>query len=161
MSTSRASWMKSIRNSLAPSPQAAPSPHAWLKRPSSSSSRETVPWAASYADAFQFLAQFVSWDDCRLQNQFLKGLSEVFRKEILWSTAMADLDELILECMAIERKVQVPKAISLPGVQNSFCSFVLIPNKDEHEGVECTVRMRMRVKRQAGTGFILRTRGSA
>lgn len=56
----------------------------------------------SYADAFQFLAQFLSWDDCRLPNQFLKGLSEFFRKELLWSTEMADLDELILECVAIE-----------------------------------------------------------
>lgn len=76
----------------------------------------------------------MSWDDCRLQNQFLKGLSEFFGKEILWSTEMAD--ELILECVEIERKVQVPKVISLPGVQNSFCSFALIPNKDENQGVE-------------------------
>ncbi|NP_001265463.1 retrotransposon Gag-like protein 5 isoform X1 [Mus musculus] len=90
----------------------------------------------SYADAFQFLAQFLSWDDCRLQNQFLKGLSEIFRKELLWSTEVADLDELILECVKIERKVRVPKTASLTGVQNSCCPFALIPNEDENEGVE-------------------------
>ncbi|XP_037001343.2 retrotransposon Gag-like protein 5 [Artibeus jamaicensis] len=82
----------------------------------------------SYADAFQFLAQFLSWDDCRLQNQFLKGLSEFFRKELLWSTEMADLDELILECVEIERKVRVPKPIPLPGVRNIFFPFAADPN---------------------------------
>ncbi|XP_023620006.1 retrotransposon Gag-like protein 5 isoform X2 [Myotis lucifugus] len=82
----------------------------------------------SYADAFQFLAQFLSWDDCRLQNQFLKGLSEFFRKELLWSTEMADLDELILECVEIERKVGVPKPIPLPGVRNIFFPFAADPN---------------------------------
>ncbi|XP_044091687.1 retrotransposon Gag-like protein 5 [Neovison vison] len=84
----------------------------------------------SYADAFQFLAQFLSWDDCRLQNQFLKGLSEFFRKELLWSTEMADLDELILECVEIERKVRVPKPIPLPGVRNIFFPFAADPNAD-------------------------------
>lgn len=87
----------------------------------------------SYADAFQFLAQFLSWDDCRLQNQFLKGLSEFFRKELLWSTEMADLDELILECVEIERKVRVPKPMPLPGVRNSFFPFAADPNLDGHE----------------------------
>ncbi|XP_059106672.1 retrotransposon Gag-like protein 5 [Peromyscus eremicus] len=91
----------------------------------------------SYADAFQFLAQFLSWDDCRLQNQFLKGLSEFFRKELLWSTEMADLDELILECVEIERKVRVPKPVPLPEVQDSFCPFAPVLNEDENEGVEC------------------------
>nr|XP_036858646.1 retrotransposon Gag-like protein 5 [Manis javanica]XP_036858647.1 retrotransposon Gag-like protein 5 [Manis javanica]XP_036858648.1 retrotransposon Gag-like protein 5 [Manis javanica]XP_036858649.1 retrotransposon Gag-like protein 5 [Manis javanica] len=82
----------------------------------------------SYADAFQFLAQFLSWDDCRLQNQFLKGLSEFFHKELLWSTEMADLDELILECVEIERKVRVPKPMPLPGVRNVFFPFAADPN---------------------------------
>ncbi|KAL1766042.1 retrotransposon gag domain-containing protein 4 [Sigmodon hispidus] len=91
----------------------------------------------SYADAFQFLAQFLSWDDSRLQNQFLKGLSEFFRKELLWSTEMADLDELILECVEIERKVRVPKPVLLPGVQSSFYPFAPVPNEDENEVVEC------------------------
>ncbi|CAH6780335.1 retrotransposon Gag-like protein 5 [Phodopus roborovskii] len=91
----------------------------------------------SYVDAFQFLAQFLSWDDSRLQNQFLKGLSDFFRKELLWSTEMADLDELILECMEIEKKARVPKAAPLPGVQNSVYHFVPVPNEDENEGVEC------------------------
>nr|XP_020038516.1 retrotransposon gag domain-containing protein 4 isoform X1 [Castor canadensis] len=90
----------------------------------------------SYADAFQFLAQFLSWDDCRLQNQFLKGLSEFFRKELLWSTEMADLDELILECVEIERKVRVPKPIPLPGVRNVFFPFAPNPNEDENEDEE-------------------------
>ncbi|XP_008051905.1 retrotransposon gag domain-containing protein 4 [Carlito syrichta] len=90
----------------------------------------------SYADAFQFLAQFLSWDDCRLQNQFLKGLSEFFRKELLWSTEMADLDELILECVEIERKVRVPKPIPLPGVRNIFFPFAPSPNDDESEDEE-------------------------
>ncbi|XP_042550782.1 retrotransposon Gag-like protein 5 [Dipodomys spectabilis] len=90
----------------------------------------------SYADAFQFLAQFLPWDDCRLQNQFLKGLSEFFRKELLWSTEMADLDELILECVEIERKVRVPKPIPLPGVRNVFFSFTPNPNEDENEDEE-------------------------
>ncbi|KAL4844706.1 hypothetical protein H8958_017809 [Nasalis larvatus] len=88
----------------------------------------------SYADAFQFLAQFLSWDDCRLQNQFLKGLSEFFRKELLWSTEMADLDELILECVEIERKVRVPKPIPLPGVRNILFPFA--PNEEESEDEE-------------------------
>lgn len=87
----------------------------------------------SYADAFQFLAQFLSWDDCRLQNQFLKGLSEFFRKELLWSTEMADLDELILECVEIERKVRVPKPIPLPGVRNIFFPFAADPNDDSDD----------------------------
>ncbi|KAL6081814.1 hypothetical protein STEG23_032642 [Scotinomys teguina] len=91
----------------------------------------------SYADAFQFLAQFVPWDDCRLQNQFLKGLSEFFRKELLWSTEMADLDDLILECEEIERKVRVPKPAPLPGVQNSFYPFAPVLNEDGNEGVVC------------------------
>ncbi|XP_069319419.1 retrotransposon Gag-like protein 5 [Eulemur rufifrons] len=90
----------------------------------------------SYADAFQFLAQFLSWDDSRLQNQFLKGLSEFFRKELLWSTEMADLDELILECVEIERKVRVPKPIPLPGVRNIFFPFAPSPNEDESEEEE-------------------------
>ncbi|KAM8752820.1 retrotransposon Gag-like protein 5 [Rhynchonycteris naso] len=103
----------------------------------------------SYADAFQFLAQFLSWDDCRLQNQFLRGLSEFFRKELLWSTEMADLDELILECVEIERKVRVPKPIPLPGVRNIFCPFAADPNVegsgDEErysEGEDAEVRRR-------------------
>ncbi|KAG8507299.1 Retrotransposon Gag-like protein 5 [Galemys pyrenaicus] len=87
----------------------------------------------SYADAFQFLAQFLSWDDCRLQNQFLKGLSEFFRKELLWSTEMADLDELILECVEIERKVRVPKPMPLPGVRNIFFPFAEDPNEEGSE----------------------------
>ncbi|XP_015986210.2 retrotransposon Gag-like protein 5 [Rousettus aegyptiacus] len=87
----------------------------------------------SYADAFQFLAQFLSWDDCRLQNQFLKGLSEFFRKELLWSTEMADLDELILECVEIERKVRVPKPIPLPGVRSTFFPFAADPAADGRE----------------------------
>ncbi|XP_046528875.1 retrotransposon Gag-like protein 5 [Equus quagga] len=87
----------------------------------------------SYADAFQFLAQFLSWDDCRLQNQFLKGLSEFFRKELLWSTEMADLDELILECVEIERKVRVPKPVPLPGVRNIFFPFAADSNIGESE----------------------------
>ncbi|XP_037368161.1 LOW QUALITY PROTEIN: retrotransposon Gag-like protein 5 [Talpa occidentalis] len=87
----------------------------------------------SYADAFQFLAQFLSWDDCRLQNQFLKGLSEFFRKELLWSTEMADLDELILECVEIERKVRVPKPMPLPGVRNIFFPFAEDPNEKDSE----------------------------
>ncbi|KAB0398688.1 hypothetical protein E2I00_010112 [Balaenoptera physalus] len=91
----------------------------------------------SYADAFQFLAQFLSWDDCRLQNQFLKGLSEFFRKELLWSTEMADLDELILECVEIERKVRVPKPIPLPGVRNIFFPFAADRNLEGEEGEEC------------------------
>lgn len=90
----------------------------------------------SYADAFQYLAQFLSWDDCRLQNQFLKGLSEFFRKELLWSTEMADLDELILECVEIERKVRVPKPIPLPGVRNVVFPFASNLNEDETGGVE-------------------------
>uniref|UniRef100_A0A8C8Y8I3 Retrotransposon Gag like 5 n=2 Tax=Panthera TaxID=9688 RepID=A0A8C8Y8I3_PANLE len=90
----------------------------------------------SYADAFQFLAQFLSWDDCRLQNQFLKGLSEFFRKELLWSTEMADLDELILECVEIERKVRVPKPIPLPGVRNIFFPFAKDPNIDDSDEEE-------------------------
>ncbi|KAM8895573.1 retrotransposon Gag-like protein 5 [Vulpes vulpes] len=90
----------------------------------------------SYADAFQFLAQFLSWDDCRLQNQFLKGLSEFFRKELLWSTEMADLDELILECVEIERKVRVPKPIPLPGVRNIFFPFAADPNNDDSDDEE-------------------------
>ncbi|XP_048191777.1 retrotransposon Gag-like protein 5 [Perognathus longimembris pacificus] len=90
----------------------------------------------SYADAFQFLAQFLSWDDCRLKNQFLKGLSEFFRKELLWCTEMADLDELILECVEIERKVRVPKPIPLPGVRNVFFPFTPSPNEDENEDEE-------------------------
>ncbi|XP_055249858.1 retrotransposon Gag-like protein 5 [Moschus berezovskii] len=91
----------------------------------------------SYADAFQFLAQFLSWDDCRLQNQFLKGLSEFFRKELLWSTEMADLDELILECVEIERKVRVPKPMPLPGVRNIFFPFAADRNLEGEEGEEC------------------------
>uniref|UniRef100_A0A8C3VNQ7 Retrotransposon Gag like 5 n=1 Tax=Catagonus wagneri TaxID=51154 RepID=A0A8C3VNQ7_9CETA len=110
----------------------------------------------SYADAFQFLAQFLSWDDCRLQNQFLKGLSEFFRKELLWSTEMADLDELILECVEIERKVRVPKPIPLPGVRNIFFPFAADPNLEGEEGEECysgaedeeTRRRRLRDKDQ-------------
>ncbi|CAK7312522.1 Retrotransposon Gag-like protein 5 [Vulpes lagopus] len=90
----------------------------------------------SYADAFQFLAQFLSWDDCRLQNQFLKGLSEFFRKELLWSTEMADLDELILECVEIERKVRVPKPIPLPGVRNIFFPFAADPNNADSDDEE-------------------------
>ncbi|XP_053435437.1 retrotransposon Gag-like protein 5 [Nycticebus coucang] len=90
----------------------------------------------SYADAFQFLAQFLSWDDCRLQNQFLKGLSEFFRKELLWSTEMADLDELILECVEIERKVRAPKPIPLPGVRNILFPFDTSHNEDESEDEE-------------------------
>lgn len=86
----------------------------------------------SYADAFQFL-QFLSWDDCCLQNQFLKGLSEFFRKELLWSTEMANLDELILECVEIERKVRVPKPIPLPGVRNIFFLFAADPNVERSE----------------------------
>lgn len=77
----------------------------------------------SYADAFQFLAQFLSWDDCRLQTQFLRGLSELIRKELVWSTDMADLDELILECVEIERKVRIPKPAPLPGVRKVFFPF--------------------------------------
>ncbi|XP_008987721.3 retrotransposon Gag-like protein 5 [Callithrix jacchus] len=90
----------------------------------------------SYADAFQFLAQFLSWDDCRLQNQFLKGLSEFFHKELLWSTEMADLDELILECVEIERKVRVPKPIPLPGVRNILFPFAPSPSEEESEDEE-------------------------
>ncbi|XP_012582741.1 PREDICTED: retrotransposon gag domain-containing protein 4 [Condylura cristata] len=90
----------------------------------------------SYADAFQFLAQFLSWDDCRLQNQFLKGLSEFFRKELLWSTEMADLDELILECVEIERKVRVPKPMPLPGVRNIFFPFAEDPNEEVSKELE-------------------------
>ncbi|XP_029786666.1 retrotransposon Gag-like protein 5 [Suricata suricatta] len=90
----------------------------------------------SYADAFHFLAQFLSWDDCRLQNQFLKGLSEAFRKELFfWSIEMADLDELILECVEIERKVRIPKPIPLPGVRNIFFPLAKDPNDDSDE--EC------------------------
>ncbi|XP_066213512.1 retrotransposon Gag-like protein 5 [Saccopteryx leptura] len=103
----------------------------------------------SYADAFQFLAQFLSWDDCRLQNQFLRGLSEFFRKELLWSTEMADLDDLILECVEIERKVRVPKPIPLPGVRNVFFPFAADPNvegsgEEERysEGEDAEVRRR-------------------
>ncbi|XP_008853781.1 retrotransposon Gag-like protein 5 [Nannospalax galili] len=93
---------------------------------------------SSYADAFQFLAQFLSWDDCRLQNQFLKGLSEFFQKELLWSTEMADLDELILECVEIEKKVRAPKPVHpLPGIQNAFFPFAENPNEDENEAIEC------------------------
>nr|XP_004660995.2 retrotransposon Gag-like protein 5 [Jaculus jaculus] len=91
----------------------------------------------SYADAFQFLAQFLSWDDCRLQNQFLKGLSEFFRKELLWSAEMADLDDLILECVEIERKVRVPKPVTLPGVQNTFSPYASNSNEDENGVVQC------------------------
>ncbi|XP_062939740.1 retrotransposon Gag-like protein 5 [Cynocephalus volans] len=91
---------------------------------------------SSYADAFQFLAQFLSWDDCHLQNQFLKGLSEFFRKELLGSTEMADLDELILECVEIERKVRVPKPVPLPGVHSIFLPFSPNANDDESEDEE-------------------------
>lgn len=83
---------------------------------------------SSYADAFQFLVQFLSWDDCHLQNQFLTGLSEFFLKELLWSTEMVDLDEMIFECVEIERKVRVPKPIPLPEVCNIFFSFAADPN---------------------------------
>ncbi|XP_055985999.1 retrotransposon Gag-like protein 5 [Sorex fumeus] len=85
----------------------------------------------SYADAFQFLAQFLSWDDCRLQTQFLRGLSEFIRKELVWSTDMADLDELILECVEIERKVRIPKPAPLPGVRKVFFPFSAESNDNE------------------------------
>ncbi|XP_049729308.1 retrotransposon Gag-like protein 5 [Elephas maximus indicus] len=90
----------------------------------------------SYADAFQFLAQFLSWDDCRLQRQFIKGLSDFFCKELLWSPEMVDLDELILECMEIERRVRGPKPVLLPGVRNIFLPFAANPNDDESEDEE-------------------------
>lgn len=98
----------------------------------------------SYADAFRFLAQFLSWDDCRLQNQFLRGLSEFFRKELLWSTEMADLDELILECMEIERKVRSLRPISLSAVHNNATPYAHneAHSDDEHASEEEALRRR-------------------
>ncbi|XP_049985863.1 retrotransposon Gag-like protein 5 [Alexandromys fortis] len=90
---------------------------------------------SSYADAFQFLAQFLSWDDNRLQKQFLKGLSECIRRELFWSTEIADLDELILECAEIEKKVRVPKPIPLPEVQSSFYPLAPVLNENGNEAV--------------------------
>lgn len=89
----------------------------------------------SYADAFQFLAQFLSWDDTRLQKQFLKGLSEFVRRELFWSTEIADLDELILECAEIEKKVRVPKPTPLPEVPSSFYSLAPVLSENGNEGV--------------------------
>lgn len=91
----------------------------------------------SYADAFQFLAQFLSWDDCRLQTQFLKGLSEIICKELVWSTDMADLDELILECVEIERKLRIPKPTPLPGVRKVFFPFAEESNDNDSEERKC------------------------
>ncbi|KAM9180968.1 retrotransposon Gag-like protein 5 [Dugong dugon] len=91
---------------------------------------------SSYADAFQFLAQFLSCVGDGSHPQFIKGLSEFFCKELLWSPEMVDLDELILECVETERKVRVPKPIPLPGVRNIFLPFAANPNDEESEDEE-------------------------
>ncbi|XP_004592814.1 retrotransposon Gag-like protein 5 [Ochotona princeps] len=90
----------------------------------------------SYADNFRFLAQFLSWDDCRLQTQFLRGLPESYRKELLWSTEMADLEELILECAEIERKLRTLKPIPLTGHRLGYGSLSSNTNEAESESEE-------------------------
>lgn len=46
---------------------------------------------------------------------------------------MVDLDELIFECVEIERKVRVFKLVSFFGVRNIFFFFVVDFNIDESE----------------------------